>query len=154
MKNKLWINILLSFGLVILVAGLGTLFVNLGFDWFAVLNKPQEWVPDFVIPIAWTIIYTISAFVIYDLISKNLISKSLTSLFAINGALNVLWCLLFFTLNLKFVGLVAIILNLIAAILLANALYKTKPKYFYWLLVYPCWLSIATTLNLAIWILN
>jgi tryptophan-rich sensory protein len=47
-----------------------------------------------------------------------------------------------------------IILNLIASIVLWLDIYKYNKNYAYFVAIYPIWLSIATTLNLAIWILN
>ena len=72
----------------------------------------------------------------------------------INGALNILWCLLFFTLKLTFVGNIAIIINLIAGIILWIAIWNEEKLYSYILAIYPVWLAIATTLNTALWILN
>ena len=42
---------------IILVAVLGSVFVNIGNAWFNSLNKPSQWIPNFVIPIVWTVIY-------------------------------------------------------------------------------------------------
>ncbi|MBQ8430983.1 MAG: tryptophan-rich sensory protein [Clostridia bacterium] len=154
MKNNFWIKLLLSFGTVLLVAGLGSLFVNLGNAWFDSLVKPTQWIPDFVIPIVWSVIYLITAIIIYRWLSKSTMPKEIAILFIINGILNVLWCLLFFTLHLTFIGLIAIVLNLVFGMYLVFQIKKYKPAYFYWLAIYPIWLSVATCLNLAIWILN
>ena len=51
------VKIIISILAVILVAGLGTLFVNLGSTWFNTLLKPSQWIPNIVIPVIWTIIY-------------------------------------------------------------------------------------------------
>lgn len=136
---------------VLMVAGLGSLFVNLGMDFYRGLAKPSEWIPAAVIPIAWTIIYSISAVILF---MWRDISKSIAVLFIINGLLNVLWCLFFFTLELTFVGAVVIILNLIAGFYLVTEIKKVKVPYFYALALYPIWLSVATALNIAVWILN
>jgi len=53
-----------------------------------------------------------------------------------------------------FINAIAIILNLIASILLIKEVFRTNKKWGYVLMVYPIWLSIATCLNLATWILN
>ena len=55
MKNK-WKSLYVILPIVA-VAGLGTLFVNLGIDWFNALVKPSQWIPNWVIPVVWTIIY-------------------------------------------------------------------------------------------------
>ena len=138
---------------IALVAGLGSLFVNLGMEWFNTLNKPSQFVPAFVFGIVWSVIYITFAVVICLWIRKEKLPKSTFALLIINGVLNVLWCLLFFTLNNTILGLVAIVLNLIAAIILWINMYKRKPIYAYVTSIYPIWISLATCLNIALWIL-
>ena len=139
---------------IIIVAVIGSIFVNIGLDWFDILIKPREWIPNWIIPIVWTAIYTITAVGLYRILAREKLEKETMILFIINGILNVLWCLIFFTLEQKLLGLIVIIINLIASILLLINLNKNYKTFYYWLLVYPTWLSVATTLNLAVWILN
>ena len=139
---------------IVLVAVLGSVFVNLGMDWFNVLTKPGQWIPNWIIPVVWTIIYITFAVVLLIWSSKEEISKLTKGLLIANGILNILWCLVFFTLKLTFIGDIVIILNLIAGIVLWINIFNQKRNYAYWVSIYPIWLSIATTLNLALWILN
>ena len=139
---------------IVLVAVLGSIFVNLGMDWFNHLTKPSQWIPNWVIPIVWTVIYITFAVVLLIWSSKEPILKKTKILLIINGLLNILWCLVFFTLKLTFIGNIVIVLNLIAGILLWVNVFNQKKIYSYWIAIYPIWLSIATTLNLAMWILN
>ncbi len=153
MKNSAVKKFFQSFGAVILVALLGSVFVFPGRDWFSELAKPGQWINSIIIPIVWTVIYSIASVVLFNW-SDTGVPKSVAVLFIINGVLNVVWCLLFFTLRLTFVGLIAIISNLVAAVLLLAEIKRYEEKYFYSLLIYPIWLSIATALNIALWILN
>lgn len=153
-KNSKTLHIILSFVFIAVVAGLGSLFVNLGMDWFNALSKPTQWIPNIVIPIVWTIIYIAFAVINFFWIKNSSIPKTTWILMIVNGILNILWCLIFFTLKQTFLGNIVIILNLIAGILLWISIYRTKKLYAYILSIYPIWLSIATTLNLATWILN
>ncbi len=146
-------KVLKSFGAVILVAALGSVFVFLGMDRFESMVKPSQWINSVIIPIVWTVIYSITGIVLFKW-SDDGIPKNIAVLFIINGVLNVAWCFLFFTLHLTFVGVIAIILNLAAGVLLSAGIKKSEPRYFYALLIYPIWLCIATSLNIAIWILN
>lgn len=149
-ETKIW----LSIGSVILVAILGSVFVNLGMEWFDGLIKPTEWVPNILIPIVWTVIYLVAIAYLWLALNRNGINKELAILLGVNGLLNVVWCLTFFTLNSLLGGLVFILLNLIAGTVLLIELSKDNKLYSYMLMIYPLWLSLATCLNLACWILN
>ena len=139
---------------IVLVAILGSVFVNLGMEWFNFLTKPTQWIPNFVIPIVWTIIYILFIVV---LLLINIITKfSIKTIILLitNGVLNVLWCLIFFALNLTLLGNIFIVVNLVFGVWLFVDLQKYKKQYTYLLVTYPTWLCIATTLNMALWILN
>ena len=153
-KSQKILNYIVIIASILIVAGLGSLFVNLGMDWFDSLKKPSEFVPSFVIPIVWSIVYIIFAVVLCLWVTNDDIPTKTFVLLIINAVLNVLWCLLFFTLNSSFLGVVLIVLLLICAWLLVNEIYKFKKLYGYLTLLYPVWVSIATGLNLALWILN
>ena len=139
---------------ILLVAVLGSVFVNLGMDWFGSLETPSRFVPSFIIPIVWTVIYSIFAIVLCNWTSKENLHKSTLILLIINGILNILWCLFFFTFNNTLLGNIFIVLLLISAWLLVADIYTKKPNFALFTLIYPVWVSIATTLNLALWILN
>lgn len=153
MSKKLKFQILATI-LVVIVAVLGSVFVNIGMTWFNGLTKPTQWIPNIIIPIVWSIIYLLSIVYLWVAIANNRISKQLTIWFVINGILNVLWCLLFFAFNLTFVGLIAIVINLIAGWILFVNIIRERTVLSYLMIIYPVWLSIATTLNLCLWILN
>ena len=137
-----------------LVALLGWVFTDMGMDWFNGLQRPSEWIPNIVIPIVWTVIYIACAIYLYFAIKNNRLDKETIILLIVNGILNVLWCLVFFTFNSLLFGLITIVINLIFAIILIITMHKKDMFFSYFLTIYPIWLSIATCLNLACWILN
>lgn len=156
MKNikRETLNIILVVASILIVAGLGSLFVNLGMNWFSQLQTPSQWIPNIVIPIVWTIIYVLFAIILSILYKDNLITKKTTILALINGVLNVLWCLTFFTLEKLLLGNVVILINAFFATALLLNLVKIQKWYVNLLWIYTIWIYIATTLNLALWILN
>lgn len=147
-------QIIIVIASILVVAVLGSVFVNLGMDWFSSLIKPSQWIPDIVIPIMWTIIYLTFGIVLSIWIVKTSLPKNVVIWLIINGILNIVWCLTFFTLKLTFIGNVVIILNLIAGFTLFINILKYKTLYAVLTAIYPIWLSLATGLNTAIWILN
>ena len=52
-------NLFFIYLTIFLTAVLGSIFVNLGNEWFNNLIKPKEWIPNFLIPVVWTIIYVL-----------------------------------------------------------------------------------------------
>ena len=154
MEKKQIIKIVVSFVVIVAVAALGSVFVQLGMDWFNALIKPSQWVPNFVIPIVWSIVYVAFAVINFIWFKNDDIPTSTVVLMIINAVLNVLWCLTFFTLKQLLIGNIVILLNLIAGFALIVDILKYKKVFGYILTIYPVWLSIATTLNLSLWILN
>ena len=154
MKTNNLSKIILIIISIAIVAVLGSVFVNLGMDWFNSLVTPSQWIPNIVIPIVWSVIYITFAIVLSIWISQHPIPKGIIANLIINGILNILWCLVFFTLHLTFVGKIVIIFNLIASIILFIQIFNFRKVYAYFISIYPVWLCLATTLNLALWILN
>lgn len=135
---------------IIFVAGVGYLFTSYGMTWYKTLKKPTEWLGSMVFVVVWSTIY--SLFYIYCI--RNEYNNKTLNLLLINGILNVLWCLLYFVINTLLGGLIVIIVNLFLAVYLVFEIYKYNKLYGYILSIYPLWIAIATTLNLATFILN
>ena len=147
-------NTLITIGSIVLVAVLGTIFTQLGMGWFNGLNKPSEWVPAFIFPIVWSVIYLLFVYVLLKWQSRRPLTKENITLLIINGVLNILWCLVFFTLNQLLLGNVVIIINALFGLRLYFEICKEDAMNGLIISVYPIWLCIASTLNLALWILN
>ena len=147
-------NEIISTVAIVLVAGLGTIFTQLGMGWFDGLVKPTEWIPSFIIPIVWTVIYLAFAIILILWQKKRPLTTENKVLLIINGVLNILWCLVFFTLNQLFLGVVVIVINALFALRLLFEICKESALYGLILSIYPIWLCIATILNTALWILN
>lgn len=154
MERRSIVKIIIAIVSILIVAVLGSVLVNIGMDWFNALEKPTQWITNIVIPIMWTVIYLTFGIVLSIWIVKVGIPRNVIILLVINGLLNILWCLVFFALQLTFIGNIVIVLNLIAGFALFSAIYRTQPLYALLTVIYPIWLSLATTLNTALWILN
>ena len=112
MERKNVVKIIIAIVSILIVAVLGSVLVNIGMDWFNALEKPTQWITNIVIPIMWTVIYLTFGIVLSIWIVKVGIPRNVIILLVINGLLNVLWCLVFFTLQLTFIGNIVIVLNL------------------------------------------
>ena len=152
-KQKKWACVW-SVVAVVAVAAIGGVFVALGKKWFSGLERPDQFPPDYVIPIMWTIIYVVFAIDMCLFVVKTGFPKKVLALLIVNGIQNVLWCLLFFALGQTFLGLVVVVLVTISAFCLIFEMAKHSMVSFYLTAIYPIWTCIATCLNLAMWILN
>jgi tryptophan-rich sensory protein len=147
-------NVIITIVSILAVAILGTIFAQLGMAWFESLVKPKEWIPSFIIPIVWTVIYLLFVYVLIKWQNRGPLTKENIILLIINGVLNVLWCLVFFTLNQLLLGNIIIIINALFALRLYFEICKKDAMNGLIISIYPIWLCIATTLNIAVWILN
>lgn len=152
-KEKIVLLIIFLLG-IILVAVAGSLFSNMGMAWFEELQKPTEWVPSITFAIVWAFVYVLFAIYTFFAIRNDWLDNDSVVLLIINGVLNVLWCFVFFSLQSLLGGLIVILLNLVAGYMLFAHLWKKSRTFGFVLTVYPLWLSLATCLNLAVWILN
>ncbi len=153
-KNQKLISYILICAVILITAVLGSVFVNLGQEWFDVLNRPSQFPPDQLIPIIWTTIYVIFTIVLCIWVSKDDFSPLTLFLLIANAVFNILWCLLFFTLNSTIWGIVSIVILLILSWMLFINIFRYNKIYAYVTALYPLWVSLATCLNMAIWILN
>lgn len=153
-KSEKIISYIIICAVILVTAVLGSVFVNLGQEWFDTLARPSQFPPNELIPIMWTIIYIIFTIVLCKWVSENNFSVCTTVLLVLNAVFNVLWCLLFFTLNQPIWGIVSIVMLLILSWMLFINIYKYNKLYALATLIYPIWLSLATCFNMGIWILN
>lgn len=138
---------------VALTAVASSLFVKTDTEWYNNLVKPDFNPQPIVFMIAWTIVYALTAAVIAIGLIKGAPKKILILIFS-QLALQILWCLLFFTLYMPGAALAVLALLLAANLLIEIWLMKWNETAA-WLYVFPiAWFAFATALNYAILMLN
>jgi len=139
------------------VAGLiGSLFtVSQIAGWYAELEKPSFNPPSWVFGPVWTVLYILMGVAFYFLwLHKDTISKKLQILFVIQLCLNALWSALFFFVHNPLIAYIDIILMWIMIVALIFDTRKIDRKISWLLVPYLVWVTFASFLNLAIFILN
>lgn len=118
-------------------------------DWYATLVKPSFTPPNWLFPVAWTIIYLLLAWAGYRLI---LIpgSEIVLALWAAQIALNTLWTPVFFGAHRILAGMV--IITLLWLVVAAMVLLTVRLDLITGLILFPylVWLSVAAALNFSI----
>jgi len=121
--------------------------------YFKEIYKPPFYPPQFVFPLVWSLVYAILIVSVILALLKNKRKKFIIAI-TINGILNILWRLFFFTLRSKISGVIVLVFLIISTISLFKMLFRIKPLYFYINIPYLLWLFFLITLNYAILMIN
>lgn len=126
-------------------------------DWYATLAKPGFTPPNGTFPIAWTILYMLSALAawfVWHAPGKESDHKLAMIWFFIQLVVGVLWSVAFFWLHSPALGL-GVIMAFLVAIAITIVLFDRLSRVASLLLIpLLLWVSFAAGLNFAIWFLN
>jgi benzodiazapine receptor len=152
------IPFVISLFITLAIGGVATLFTRPEIKgWYITLNKPGFTPPNWLFPVAWTILYILiatAAYLVWKRRDGASVYKTTAIIYSIQLLLNFLWSIVFFGMHQVFGGLIIIVL-LLVFIILNIAWFGRFTKTAAWLLVpYLVWVSYATLLNIGIYILN
>lgn len=117
------------------------------------LNQPMFAPPKIAFPIAWSIIYVLMG-IAYYIYRKNNDNDHTIKLYYTQLILNWLWSIIFFSLKLRLLSILWIII-LVANVYILMKRFKIEEKTSYYLFIpYLIWLLFATYLNISIYLLN
>ena len=153
-----WWKLIASIFLCQLAGAIGSLatFQNIA-GWYLTLNKPFFTPPNWVFGPVWLTLFTLMGIALYLVWMQGLKKKKVKQamqIFGLQLGLNTLWSIVFFGFQSIFAGLVVIVLLWLAILWTMLRFWKiSRPAG--WLLVpYIVWVTIATALNAAVWLLN
>lgn len=151
MKIKSWGKLV---GAILLCEGagiVGTIFtVNSIPIWYAHLTKPIFGPPNYLFGPVWTLLYLLMGIAFY-LVRKN---KFAVRLFLIHLFFNAIWSIIFFGMRNIGLALADILIMWFMIIAVMIRFYTVKKQASYLLLPYLMWVTFATVLNYAVWMLN
>jgi tryptophan-rich sensory protein len=151
---RLVVSILASFA----AAGIGSLFTFKAIPtWYAGLKKPRYTPPNWAFGPVWTILYILMAISVFLVWQKGLATPGVMLafiLFWVQLAFNALWSIIFFGRKSKGGGVIviAILWLLILATIIAS--FPVSVWAGALLVPYIVWVSIASYLNVGVWVLN
>ena len=124
-------------------------------NWYPHLNKPELTPPNWVFPIAWTILYICMGISIGLVLSSQRAGKGLlVLLFAVQLALNFSWSIVFFRFGSLWGGLLIIVLLDVLVLMMINTFRKIDRIAALLMVPYLLWLLFATYLNIGIVLMN
>lgn len=108
------------------------------------MNTYNGFVPSFVFPIVWSIIYLLMGLSIY----QNKDNDYLKTVFKVNLIFNYAWTFIYFLFNMKIIAYIWIIILIIITVYMIILFYKENKLSAYLLIPYIIWLLFASVLNL------
>ena len=153
MKNP--IKLLISLALPILAGGLGTIFtMDAVQNWYPTLIKPTFSPPTWLFGPVWTLLYILMGIACYRIWSKVKANHFPMTIFWSQLALNAIWSPLFFGLHSPLLGLIDIAILWLMIVITIISFWRIDKTASLLLWPYLAWVSFATTLNTAIYLLN
>lgn len=152
-----WLSLIVSIGVSLLAGIIGSFFT---FDaiptWYAFLNKPFFSPPNWIFGPVWTTLYILMGISLYIIWQSKKSTKRTQALilFGVQIVLNAVWSILFFGLQSPLVAFIEIIILLFAILLTAKYMYSISKVAGYLFIPYICWVTFASILNFAIYLLN
>lgn len=147
--------ILLGFIAVSHLAGVvGSFFTGASFEsWYPALQKPDLVPPSWAFGVVWPLLYTFMGISAYLVWQKKGMGTALV-LFGVQLVLNAFWSILFFGMQSPVLGLVCVVALWIAILVTSVAFWRIERWAGVLFVPYLLWVSFATYLNYAIWMLN
>lgn len=125
-------------------------------EWYSTLNRPSFSPPNWIFGPVWTVLYILLGTTLF-LIWKQTPSKERNNalwIFSIQMFFNFMWSFVFFYFNQIGLALIVIILLWICILFMLISFYKIKPWAAYLNIPYLLWVTFASVLNSAFYILN
>jgi tryptophan-rich sensory protein len=157
MKRVDIIKLIISLAVPLLAGGASTVWtINSIPTWYASLNKPWFTPPNVAFGPVWTILYILMGVALFLVwrTSRDRTRDAGIALFAAQLAVNVIWTFVFFGLENTLYGVLAIIPLWILIAATIYQFYKLDKWASYLLVPYIVWVTIATALNVSVYLLN
>lgn len=123
-------------------------------DLFSTLNKPPLSPPGWIFPIVWLLLYLMMGIASYIILTSRQPNQQALLWYAVQLALNFLWPILFFNLELYFFSFVWLVFLWWTILKTIKLFYEISKPAAYLLIPYLLWVTFAGYLNFAIALLN
>ncbi|MBN2067012.1 MAG: tryptophan-rich sensory protein [Candidatus Diapherotrites archaeon] len=126
-------------------------------NWYAALEKPWFTPPNWAFGPVWIALYTLMGIALFLVWQKGLETKKAKlaiGIFGVQLALNAIWSIIFFGMQMPFPAFIEILLLWIAIAATIVKFWPISRKAALLLIPYIVWVSIATALNYSVWVLN
>jgi len=145
-----WITLLAFLGACVAAGSTGSLFPP--GTWYRRLDKPAWTPPDWLFPVAWTLLYLAMAVAAWRVAySGAALAPLALALWAWQIALNAIWTPIFFGLRRLQGGLIVLVMLWLAVLATTAVFLSIDPVAGGLLVPYVVWVSYAGVLNYSVW---
>lgn len=125
-------------------------------SWYSTLNKPSFNPPNYLFGPVWSVLYILMGIGLYLILQtpKSAMRTKSIVLFTVQLILNLSWSFIFFNAQSPFAALIIIGILWIAILMMMIYFHTLSPIASYLQIPYLLWVSFASVLNAAIWLLN
>lgn len=123
-------------------------------DLFSTLNKPPLSPPGWIFPIVWSLLYLMMGIASYLVLTSGQPNQQALLWYAVQLALNFLWPIFFFNLELYFLSFILLVLLWWSILKTIELFYEISKPAAYLLIPYLLWVTFAGYLNFTIALLN
>ena len=157
MKEIKWPSLLICIAIPLVSGSLSGLAIadNIS-TWYSTLNKPSFNPPNYLFGPVWSVLYILMGIGLYLILQtpKSAMRTKSIVLFTVQLILNLSWSFIFFNAQSPFAALIIIGLLWIAILMMMIYFHTLSPIASYLQIPYLLWVSFASVLNAAIWLLN
>ena len=125
--------------------------------WYATLQKPSFAPPAWVFGPVWTTLFILMGIALFVVVKDGTGTvpvRHAVAFFATQILVNTLWSFVFFGLRSPLLGLIDILLLVVLIAGTMVTFYRVSKPAAWLLAPYLCWVSFATAVNAAVWVLN
>ena len=158
LKNKA-VKLLISLAAPIIIWAISWLATSTGIDsWYLTLTKPVFNPPNWIFGPVWSMLYLMIWYSFYQIWDKfwtlKKIPNKVKGIYALQLFLNFMWSITFFGMQNPWLWLINILVLWVVILINISLFYKIKKSAGLLLVPYIFWVSFASLLNYAIFILN
>ncbi len=152
-----WKALIISILIPLVVGGLAALLTRGNMMLFEEIAKPALVPPAWVFPVVWSILYVlmgIASYLVYEEKTPVKAVKNALTLYFVQLAVNFFWSIIFFNLRAFLFAFYWIVLLWILVIVVMVLFWRIKKAAGILFLPYALWVTFATYLTYAIYLLN
>ena len=156
MKVK-WKKLIICLAIPLAVGGLSAWLSGSGMQQYGQLRQPPFSPPGWLFPVVWTILYLLMGYASYRVLTSGAEEKQIKKALSLYGAqlaLNFLWPLIFFGLDMYLLAFMVLLALWVLIFLTINAFSDIDEWAGNLLLPYILWVTFAAYLNVGVYLLN